>query len=507
MKDKIAILFKIIPCEEEELFLLYPSNIIVGSLDEKGATITDKNTSEFYLNTDLAIKMGLENGMNLIVSPFQLKKYYKTLTLSEATKKFWIDMTKKAYFYDLVDEDFTLHTLSKQDFYELYRVNYDDFNDLPNKGVLLSVLKGEITIDEMFEKLGWNEEDNNDEIKEKIQKEVDYSEIPISNVINKVKESIVSQDEPIKRLVTAIYKNIIFDDPKAKSNILLYGPTGVGKTEIVKTLAKFFGLPIVIEDMTRFTDAGYKGASIDDILRDLYFNANEDINLAQKAIVVLDEIDKKAGGESEKSFNKEDVLKSLLSLIEGGTFEVETSERGETISFDTSQLTVIAMGAFSDLLQPIKKTNSIGFSNTNEKKDTTKEITVEDFIKYGLPVEFLGRFKSIIKMNSLSLKDLEKILKESDLSSLKILKQKFKDKLNIDLNISDEIIGKIALKAYERKTGARALNVIVDEMFEEILYQAFNNPKAIDTVSINKDTFENKHNFTMIKRIKTHENE
>lgn len=499
MKEKIAILFKLIPLGEEELMLLYPTNFVQGYLDEKGTTLTDKSTNEIYLNTDLALNMGLEEGMNLIASPFELKKHYKSLNLSEATKKHWIEMTKKAYFYDLVDDDYTLHILPQQEFYELYNIDYSSFNDSPSKKTLLAVLKGEKTIEEMINELGWNEDEKQN--KEITEGNIDYSEIPISDVISKVKESIVSQDEPIKRLVTAIYKNIIFDDPKAKSNILLYGPTGVGKTEIVKTLAKFFGLPIVIEDMTRFTDAGYKGASVDDILKDLYFNANEDIELAQKAIVVLDEIDKKAGGDNEKSFNKEDVLKSLLSLIEGGTFEIEINERGNTITFDTSHLTVIAMGAFSNLLQPVKTNNTIGFNDTIIKKDTTKEITVEDFIKYGLPVEFLGRFKSIIRMNSLSLKDLERILKESDLSSLKILKNKFKEKLNINLNISDEIIEKIALKAYERKTGARALNVIVDEMFEEILYQAFNNPKQIDTVSVDKNTFENKHNFSMVKRI------
>lgn len=204
----------------------------------------------------------------------------------------------------------------------------------------------------------------------------------------------------------------------------------------------------------------------------LVSNADNDIKRAERSILFLDEVDKKADNDKNAySFNKSDVLKSLLKLTEGGMYTVQT-EIGQ-IDFDTSNLVVIAGGAFSDLYKQEVKTKPIGFemaeeSKTNEEKTTT----IKALEKYGMPIEFLGRFKTIINMRQLTIDDLVAILKTSELSSLKKYKEMFNEK-GINLKVSDDLYRNIAEEAYKLGTGARALNVIVDELFEDILYDLF----------------------------------
>jgi len=281
---------------------------------------------------------------------------------------------------------------------------------------------------------------------------------------------------------------------------LIIGPTGVGKTEIIRSIANVFNVPVCIEDMTRYTDTGYKGCNIDDILKDLYFNANEDLNLAQKSILVLDEIDKKASnGRASDDFNKGDVLKSLLKVVEGGVFEVMINSN-DTISFDTSNLTVIALGAFSSIYNK-KVGQTIGFDREIQKvkEKSASEISIKDLEKYGMVTEFLGRFKTIVRMNSLSKEDFVKIMKTSELSVISEYIKELSD-LGININISDEMYERIANVAISYGTGARGINTVVDSIFEDILFEVFNDSLNIDTIELGEDILNNSKDYVLRKR-------
>ena len=264
-------------------------------------------------------------------------------------------------------------------------------------------------------------------------------------------------------------------------------------------------MPIHIEDMTKFTVSGYKGASVEDILVSLYKENNGDLEAAEHSILFLDEIDKKAKTESDNEVTSSGVLKSLLKIVEGDTIEVEINPTtGETISFDTSKLLVIAGGAFTDLYnqKAEEKKNTVGFgsevSSINKEIQYGTELTIKDFEKFGMPLEFMGRFKTIIRMNKLKLEDLVNILKTSNLSEMKSYVDLLESK-GIKLDIPEQLYEKIAELAYSYGTGARGLNIVVDNIFDNILYELFEGIDKVESISLGEDIVKDKNNFTLKK--------
>lgn len=473
----------------ENFDLMIPFRILCGETDEKRVTFTDVFSNGVFVNSDITIASDMPYVFNIVVPLKDIMKKYKTMSMVTACKKYFEDIKKNAYFYK---EGYLLEEMPLDDFYKKYglTINYSDVNEL--KEQMLRYIEGDMSVLE--------EENNN--IEEKNSKSiVDYK---ISEVCEGVKKRVIAQDEAVKQIVTAIYRNTLFEDPKMKSNIFVYGPTGCGKTEIVRTIGKLFDIPVLVEDMTRYTSAGYKGADLDDILVKLYYNAGCNLDSAQKSILVLDEIDKKASNSDDRSsFQKDDVLKSLLKIIEGGVFDVKL-EDNSVINFDTSKLTVITCGAFSDLYEKVKPARTIGFEMTKTPviEEVKQKVDIESFTKYGIPVEFIGRMDTIVGLNPLSKKDLVKILKESEISPLKIYKENL-EKLNINIEFSNELCEAISSKALEKyNTGARALKVIVDEMFQEILYGIFDAPGEIDTLIVTNDTVNNNKTYKLRKKSK-----
>lgn len=267
-----------------------------------------------------------------------------------------------------------------------------------------------------------------------------------------------------------------------KSNILIYGPTGVGKTEIVRNIAKIFNVPVLIEDVSRHTSAGYKGEDIEDIFLKLYNMAGGNLEVAQNSILMLDEIDKKATGDGS-SIAKQDVLRQLLKVIEGGLVRVEINPY-QSITFDTTNLTIIAAGAFSGIYKsPTKK---VGFTEKNEDK-RVKDITIDDFVVFGMPQEFMGRFDTLVPMNEMTKEILIDILKNSEISPLRKYVEAFK-LLGINTDFSEELYEVIADKAIALKTGARGLKLVVDELFSKSLYDIFNESQENMEISVENET-------------------
>ena len=225
--------------------------------------------------------------------------------------------------------------------------------------------------------------------------------ISCPSLYNTITKTVIAQDEQIKQILIALKKHYLSEDNKMKANILMAGPTGTGKTEILTQIAKQINVPIAILDSTQFTQEGYVGRSVDQAIKQLYDNADRDINKAKKGILVFDEIDKKASSERETIATKA-VLDSLLKIMDGTDYYVPNLG-----SINTSKMVFVGSGAFSKIVPDFEK--EIGFNNQINKKTSYKEnVNVDSFIKYGLSPEFIGRINELVLLNDLSINDLVK---------------------------------------------------------------------------------------------------
>lgn len=289
--------------------------------------------------------------------------------------------------------------------------------------------------------------------------EILKNDTDISQMYSSIKETIVSQDEQIMQILTSLFKNqkVINSSlsldmiAKLKENIIVYGSTGTGKTEILKRIANIYKIPIVIEDATSLSETGYVGRNIEDMLENLYSAAGEDIEKAQKGILVIDEFDKLAeNGESKDHISRIGVQRSLLKLLDGSTFYFKGNK------FDTSKLSIVALGAFTGIVE----------------SDDYSNVSSTDFVNYGIMRELMGRFSKLIAMNSLTKEDIKKILIESNFSPLNTYKLLF-ESMNIEFSYDNDFIDYVADKAFALNSGARSLKTIVDDTISSAMFRIF----------------------------------
>ena len=279
-------------------------------------------------------------------------------------------------------------------------------------------------------------------------------------------------------IITSIYRSIHFKT--IKSNVLVIGNSGTGKTETIKQIAKILQLPYTIEDATKYTQEGYYGADVNDMIYNLIENAGNDIKKARNGIIVIDEIDKKSGHEEHDVAGVE-VLKSLLKIIEGTVVKIPdmTDPFGETMfNFDTENIIIIFMGAFSGIDKIREKrlgTNQLGFGSSNSTKNEKSRIIKKDLVEYGMPEEFVGRIDTIVEMNNLTKQDLVSILKRSKLSIFKRYQEELRKK-GVVLIYNNNLFEAIADESLAIDTGARELSNTVNYIFENIIYDILSNP-------------------------------
>lgn len=299
------------------------------------------------------------------------------------------------------------------------------------------------------------------------------SSIHVFSAYNEIKKRVIGQDETIKKVLSVMHTNDLVNDTSYRSRCLIVGKTGSGKTEILRNLGKIANRPFVRTDSTQITMAGYVGGSIENnIISPLIVQAGGNIELAQRGIVALDEIDKK-GSSSNEDVSGRGVLNSFLPFLDGTQYPMMVG--GKKVMFDTSYLTVYASGAFSNVFDyNSKKMRKIGIQRGNEETKNTREIDIEDFIKIGLmPDEFMGRFPIVSFMNELSEYDFETILTKSEASPLAFYEKLFRDNYHISLQYDDNFIKLLAKKAYKHKLGARAIQKITETIFEECRWQIY----------------------------------
>ena len=305
----------------------------------------------------------------------------------------------------------------------------------------------------------------------------------IVSLYKEIKNTIVGQDEQVKKILTTLYQNELinneYEDNRLglKKHLLICGPTGTGKTETIRRIADNYDKAIAIVNATSYSETGYVGESVEDMLASLYYAADGDLDVAQEGILVIDEIDKLAEDGGKKSHvSRLGVQRSLLKILEGNIMNVNIMDGklATVISFDTSKLTVIGLGAFAGIIKQEKKI-ALGFnsvsSNDMEDVDYSK-ITSKDFVDYGMLPELMGRFTSRVYMHTLKKEDLRNILLFSNESPLILYKEYFKN-LNIEFSYDDDFIDEVAEGAYNLDLGARGLKVVLDDIISPYLFEVY----------------------------------
>jgi len=281
---------------------------------------------------------------------------------------------------------------------------------------------------------------------------------------------VIGQETAKQSISVALYNHSLRIDGKniRKSNVMIKGQSGSGKTHIIKVAAKYMNVPCVITSATSLTASGYVGDDVETILEDLYKKADKDLKLAQNGIVFIDEIDKIAASGDGKDVNGKSVQQALLTIIEGSTLDIYPEklkkDGGKPVKFCTDNVLFITGGAFEGF-----DTEEIKVGLQKQQSSSDKINLMQKFIDYGMIREFVGRFNTFISMKELEVEDLVQILTEPENSLIEQYREFFKES-GCDLMITTAALTEISRQALDMKTGARGLHTIMELVLSDYMF-------------------------------------
>ena len=538
-----------------ESFIYSCNHAVIGYIDQQTGIFTDTKGNEYapILNEGL-LKSEIPYAYNNICELDKIKEYYNAPTISASLSEYEYYCKQMIYYVSTTEEGIPFlvghnieqwkeqvekqvkRDINEKEGNEEYEEEYEDqltkliadiINNKYTEEELNEIKKGlkenqeEIesaidTIDLQLEAMGNNEDfiEYNDKkekktkenkVEEEVEeenviKEVEKTKkIDVEDLFSKVTTTLIAQDEPTRRVIVELARKEM-DERKKKEGILLTGPTGVGKTELMRLIAKYVDRPFIRVDSTQLTVPGYVGKDIEEVLWDLFIKCDRDLEKAERAIVYFDEIDKK--GSSKKSdVSGQGVLNVLLPFIEGSTYDacMDLKNKSSVVKIDTSNMIVILGGAYTDVYKNLLEKNSIGFGSNIYDKPTYRRATTKDFVeKGGMTDEFMGRV-TVVKLNDLDVEDIKRIILESDQSQMKIQEKIFND-LGVKLTFTDGYTTEIAKNAIEKKTGARGLNGIIDETTWKAFDKIYTNEGVYKEVILTEETIEDPSNFQLVKK-------
>ncbi len=347
--------------------------------------------------------------------------------------------------------------------------------------------------------------------------EVDESTLSVNEVYEELRKKIVGQDTHLRNLLYNIIRNHRMannpdlEDPKQYiKNILIRGESGGGKTFIISNIAKKLDIPCYIADATQYTEAGYVGADVTDMLVELYRNAGEDLDRAERGILVIDEIDKKANGDIRSDVSRGAVLNGLLKIVEGSpiTINVGNKYQPEEITFDTSRLTVICSGAFEGIeeirdarIKKLRGASTIGFSNKPEQKLTIDSgIIDKDYVAFGMMRQFMARIPVIVNLDRNTKESLRNIIVNSTASALKIEARSLLEQ-GIILEYTDDFYDRIAEEALKLDIGVRGVDKVLQKILTDINIQDIDE-KEVERIILSAEVIDDPSKVIIVPRSK-----
>jgi len=479
---------------DEGVTVFIPTQVVEGYYDDNSNRFVDKNLYSYAHLTDCELSKGyaLRNPIN------ELSLNYPDKSLEEIKKILLESYSQYKYFLGFHEGEIFIFR------YEENREDAIAVIDEDTKTNIMLLLNDEEINKLMFTKLKDlnNVEDNEDD--EYLEEEAEIKDKNIKFnphlLYKQIKEIVKGQDNAIKEIVTTIWEN--YNSDRA-NNLILVGSSGTGKTEILRQISKRLDIPLLITAVTGMSQAGYVGTGTDEILKNLLSLTKGDVEKAEHAIIVLDEIDKLSYRNSDSgSISTEGVQNELLKIVEDGTFYIDFSKNGMQAreKINTANITFVGVGAFNGMLTEVIN-KQMGFGNDITTREIAKEkIVPEDLIKYGLKPELVGRMGKIVKLNDLSLEDMKDIIKNSKVSAytskINFLK---KQGIKIDISLEDEIIEEIDKIAISKKIGARSITGIVNEMFTDILFDISDPDERYKELEISKETVTNSKKYVLRK--------